>query len=139
MLKHYHPRRAVGFINTTPWPCVTPAHFYLLLRLKETLTCCSSKDLQSVCHRGKGWLLMELHARPYPNLFPSLSYHLKPPPPQYTCFLINNTAKAVANSDTICCSGQGSFSSGALVGLKPLGTPFRSIHFINHPQPALLL
>lgn len=110
--------------------------FCLLSKLKESLTCCSREGCQSVCHRSQGWLLMWLHAHPYPSLLPSWSPHLKPPPPQCTCSIVNHAAKAVTNSDTICRSGKGGFSSGASVGLKPFDMPFRSIHPVNHPQPA---
>lgn len=106
--------------------------------MKEALTRCSSIGWQSVCHRREGWLLMQFLTHPHPKLFPSLSYHLKPPPPQCTCFIINNPAEVAANSDTICSWGKGGFSSGALVALKPLGMPFRAIHPVNQRQPVPL-
>lgn len=146
MLRHCNQCRAIVFINTVlccdiEWEVFisdlhTSAFFWDWRRLWPAR--CSSKGWQSICPRRKGWLLMRFLTHPYPNLFPSLSYHLKPRPPQCTCFIINNPAEAATNSDTICCRGKVGFSSGALVGLKLLGMPFRAIHPVNQHQPAPL-
>lgn len=134
VLKHCNQCRALGCKHLVLLWRGAEKHFCLSLESEGDADCCSREDPQSVCHRSKGWFLMSLHAHLHRSLFSTLSYHLKSSP--CTCFVINNVVRKRLLVQTQSAVQKDGFSSGALIGLKPLGMPFRFIHPVNHPQPA---